>query len=249
MTTFKNLFESVYNEKMDNLKRGFEWELSKINNNDFDCYYNSRCDARLRAFKRGKITIEQFKKSIINCYEKDIRNLKEKIENEKFNFSSCENKEIEKIELSIEWIRSSTWGYNPHCNARIFTNQGIEEYNGTASGCGYDKASASIASALNQCKLIKKRMYEIKENYIKNHTEQKEKINCTCGGCIDSEKISNHDIFGYGSGYYSLPYFEGGVGVSSLCTVIENLGFKKTFENTRNKHFDFYCFEKSGLTD
>jgi len=240
MTTFKNLFESVYNEKLNNLKRGYAHELEKINNNDFTCYYNSRCYARLKAYKRGQITIEQFKKSIINCYEKDIKNLKEKIKNE-FNFT--DNVEVSKITLNVEWKRNATWGMNPTCEAVIDLNYNDESgarhtrtyYTASASGCGYDKQSASVASALNQCDALKRLMYEIKEKYLnENPVDLRD---------ADNLRKLNRDIFGYGSGYGITPYFEGGVGMSSLCTIIKNLGFEQVTDS-HGKTFDCYTFIK-----
>lgn len=47
----------------------------------------------------------------------------------------------------VEWARSYTWGYNP--TARSWVNN----YNygeGSASGCGYDKLSASINTSLSK---------------------------------------------------------------------------------------------------
>lgn len=45
----------------------------------------------------------------------------------------------------VEWSRNYYWGYNPH--AKVWVN--YEHGEASASGCGYDKLSASINSALN----------------------------------------------------------------------------------------------------
>ena len=49
----------------------------------------------------------------------------------------------------VEWHRSATWGYNPTANTWT-RGTGRNIYGtGKASGCGYDKLSAAINSALN----------------------------------------------------------------------------------------------------
>ena len=245
MNTTKNtnikttlLFGLAYNEGQKRINSSLNYELDKIKNNDFS-YWNTRCKKRLNDLKNNRITVEQFKKSLVNCYGKDAKNLADKLLNGDFNFEGVENSTIDKIELSIEWVKSSVWGYNPHCDAKIFykneNGYRMDFYKGTASGCGYDKESASVASALNQSRLIKKYMYEMKENALK---EKK-----FLSGDFQENNTFNRELFGYGSGYGILPYFEGGVGMSSTCNVIENLGFKKISEN-HAKHCDFYVFTK-----
>ena len=49
------------------------------------------------------------------------------------------------IKITVEWKKSRTWGYNP--TASVWTS-GSYYGTGKASGCGYDKESASIESAL-----------------------------------------------------------------------------------------------------
>ena len=50
----------------------------------------------------------------------------------------------------------------------------------------------------------------------------------------DSPEKKNHDLFGYGSGYFELPAFEGGVGIECHVDILKRLGFKvtKTGNNT-----------------
>lgn len=49
------------------------------------------------------------------------------------------------IKITVEWKKNRTWGYNP--TASVWTS-GSYYNTGKASGCGYDKESASIGSAL-----------------------------------------------------------------------------------------------------
>ncbi len=58
-----------------------------------------------------------------------------------------------KIDIAIEWKRSRMWGSNPHCTARVYYDPGFESFETTCGGCGYDKESTVIASALNKCML------------------------------------------------------------------------------------------------
>lgn len=49
------------------------------------------------------------------------------------------------IKITVEWKKNRTWGYNPTASVWV---SGSYYNTGKASGCGYDKESASIESAL-----------------------------------------------------------------------------------------------------
>lgn len=134
------------------------------------------------------------------------------------------------ISISVDWVRSRTWGNNPHAEAR--TNTGV--FNGTASGCGYDKESAAIADALNQCDSVLKALYTLKEEGLRAGLSDKSKT-AACGR-------SNGDICGQGSGYGAIPYFEGGVGASCFWSILKKCGFKTSRHH--GKHSDYYIVEK-----
>lgn len=136
------------------------------------------------------------------------------------------------VELSIIWHRSSTWGHNPKCEARIRTADGWEYYTGTASGCGYDKESASAATALNLSLSVLKALYTRKEK---------------ARGRISTElNDPNGKYVAYGAGYGVLPYFEGGVGMDSFRQVFEACGYKLTHDE-HGKDRDYYVFERKGV--
>lgn len=187
-------------------------------------------------YYKNKLTNKQIKKYIDNeLTDKEIKELlKKKIIKE---YEKRKNKELKRIEtiaqanetitninISINWVRNSTWGYNPH--ATITTNLGtITE--GKVSGCGYDKESAAIAEALDKNNDILKLLYIAKNKK------------------MTFKNNNNHDLLGYGSGYGALPYFEGGVGASSLMDIFKNLGY-----NVREYHTDksdFYTITKKGV--
>lgn len=134
------------------------------------------------------------------------------------------------ISISVDWVRSRTWGNNPHAEAR--TNTGT--FSGTASGCGYDKESAAIAEALNQCDSVLKTLYTLKENGLRAGLSDKSKT-AVCGR-------SNGEICGYGAGYGAIPYFEGGVGSSCFWSIFKKCGFSVTCHH--GKHSDFYSVSK-----
>lgn len=119
--------------------------------------------------------------------------------------------------ITVEWIRSRTWGANP----RAYTNKGFES--SSIGGCGYDKLSTATAQALNSNKSILKMMYAKKNENI---------------------SIRNHELLGYGSGYGILPSFEGGVGTRSHIRIIEGLGLKmETITSTKNT--DVFLIKKA----
>ena len=134
------------------------------------------------------------------------------------------------ISISVDWVRSRTWGNNPHAEAR--TNTGV--FTGTASGCGYDKESAAIAEALNQCDSVLKVLYTLKESGLRAGLSDRSKT-AVCGR-------SNGDICGYGAGYGAIPYFEGGVGSSCFWSILKKCGFSTSCHH--GKHSDFYSVEK-----
>lgn len=123
--------------------------------------------------------------------------------------------EVEEVEapaavsVVVDWHRSQTWGMNPH--ARVSAER-VATY-GRASGCGYDKQSAAIASAFNQNPEILKILYD--------HAE--------AGGVLP-----------YGvSTFADLPSFDGGCGVSCFYSIFEACGY--TFRQVASgKMFDVY---------
>lgn len=131
------------------------------------------------------------------------------------------------ISINVEWKKSSVWGHNPHAEAR--DNKGIYTY-GTASGCGYDKESSAVASALNANNSILKILYTIKENALKDGKTDKDKTACT--------NRDNRDCCGYGAGYSAMPYFEGGVGVNCFWAILKKAGFQvNTNWHTHNTYY------------
>lgn len=132
--------------------------------------------------------------------------------------------ELEYISIFVEWKRSAVWGMNP--TAYVKTNS--ESAAGHASGCGYDKESAAIAQALNQCDSVMKAIYSFKEKQMMEG--KNDYSNTVCTG------HDNRHIIGYGSGYETIPYFEGGVGASCFWSIFDRLGYVLREENSRKNH-------------
>lgn len=137
------------------------------------------------------------------------------------------------VSISVEWKRSSIWGYNPH--AEVIINDWWS-YTGTASGCGYDKETAAVGNALNQSHIIKRMLYKCKEKALENGYNPE-------NGKGYSGIESNAECINYGAGYGTLPYFEGGVGMSSFEGVFNACGLRLVSRHS-TKHSDYYYFER-----
>lgn len=128
--------------------------------------------------------------------------------------------EINKITISVEWKKSSMWGYNPTAEIRLYSTTGYEFLTGKASGCGYDKESSAIATALNESNAVIKMLF---------NADKKDK---------DSK------VYGYRkaqNGYF--PHISGGVGTSCYYSVFALFGLK--FEKiSSGKTFDSYLVTK-----
>ena len=169
--------------------------------------------------------IKVLKDLIKSYYEKFLNKDIADIENAEVLLNS--DLKINKILITIEWVKSRTWGNNPHAEVKVFYNNNqIETYTGSASGCGYDKRSAATAQAFNKCEALKALLYKAENKRLK-----------------DKNGVTRRDFLGYGSGYGSLPYFEGGVGFRSHETILNNLNFKTTLYDESSATYDLYIFE------
>lgn len=148
--TFKNQF--IYDEtlgienKIEALKEALKVDdVNALNWYQKDrltaAQYNHLKNGNLKRFKelvRKQIKKEEAKKQIVknDCLLK-IQDMKEA-------------GSLRYLKITVEWSRSQTWGYNPHVRAWAqYANIGTLYNTGSASGCGYDKESAAVASAIN----------------------------------------------------------------------------------------------------
>ena len=181
-------------------------------------------------YKKNHATTDSQKikvlKNLIKNYHESLMN-KEMADVEHAEALLNSDLKINKIVIAIEWKKSRTWGNNPHCKVKVFYNNNqIDTFTGSASGCGYDKQSAATAEALNKCELLKALLYKAENKRLK-----------------DKNGVTRRDFLGYGSGYGSYPYFEGGVGFRSHETILNNLNFKTSLYDESSATYDLYIFE------
>lgn len=63
--------------------------------------------------------------------------------------------------INVDWVKNPTWGNNPHAGVAVYGDNGpSERLNGSASGCGYDKRSAAIDSALRHSLIFSRLLIE-----------------------------------------------------------------------------------------
>lgn len=128
---------------------------------------------------------------------------------------AAENAEdVSSVTINVEYYHNRTWGWNPTA-----TLIGRNDYtSGRASGCGYDKTSAAMSSAMNDSPEIMRILYK--------HAENGEKF-----------PYSVHTFAG-------VPAFDGGCGVTCFYAVFEACGYK--FRQTANgRTFSGFVIEKN----
>ena len=173
---------------------------------------------RWTQYQSGQLTHEQ----AIDYATKRLQNSVEKeYKTKAWQLAKAESETTPgQIVVVVEWVKSATWGRNPKATARTNRHEGV----GRASGCGYDKHSAAVAEALNECPDIQKLLFDYME--------------------AQPLDASNRATLGYGSGYGALPYFEGGCGLSYIVAILAKLGYAYQFAGTGNT--DVHVFTRRG---
>ena len=219
------MFEKIKNQLIAENEKYRNNAIQYIKDNDSTLERYSTA-TRWNQYVNGIISrekcIEYATKRINVKYNKSLEKDLEKLE----TVGNAEN--IKSISVSIVWHKSRTWGYNPTAEIRIETTNRYYYETGTASGCGYDKRSAAVGSALNKIPAALKLLCDLKEvNAPENITE-----------------YSNAKYIAYGAGYGAIPYYEGGVGYSCFDTIFNIAGFKRVCFN-ETKTTDYYYYEKA----
>lgn len=160
-------------------------------------YYKGRFNSLKPAQKRQKIR---------EYYRAEKENIKSEIND------LLTGEQLRTFSASVVWVNNRIWGMNP--TARVWVN-GSNYGEGRASGCGYDKLSSAIQSAI---------------------TDDAEKI-------IFGEVLRTYAATGqplpYGVGYFSHLYIDfGGCGVSTLRHLLEYCGLSR-FQWNETKKSDF----------
>lgn len=213
---FENLRKAT-NTYFDQTAEKFRVDLDALNcSAAFDTwYYRDRmtpaaADIIKSADPAGKIPEAAKKKMIARFNRENEKNRKKYLS----KLSAAEAApDIKSARVNVDWKRSATWGHNP--TAEITAER--TRTAGRASGCGYDKESAAIASAANANPEIMRILYKHAEN----------------GG-----------VFPYSVYIFAgLPYFDGGCGVSCFRNVFDVCGY--AWEDiAHGKTYDVYRLEE-----
>lgn len=132
---------------------------------------------------------------------------------EKLNAESearCTAPFVDHLEVTLTWRDSKTWGLCPRADARWHDEKGYhsQENVAYAGGCGYDKLSSCLSSALNI--ILTRNLYEARRKMSKKRKEE--------GKIPYGLEMSDYDV---------LPYFmTGGCGVSSTMRCVSYIGGK-----------------------
>ena len=185
-------------------------------------------DYRWEQYQRGKISRE---KAVEYAVVRTLKKLEKELWADLERLEAIENAKIPSfISIKTEWVRSRTWGNNPHIEIYV---QGEGSFEGRASGCGYDKESAAFASAAKSSFALKKILCELKEAALKEGKSDKSKTACT--------GIDNREVCGYGAGHEPIPVFEGGVGMNSIISIFRRYGYNVV--ESHGKRYDSYELE------
>ena len=216
----KNLIKAT-EKKLFDAHKEFMARVREIENVNEVTKYNSFGVRLPKGKDVSKMELNDLKAYLI---ERDQKRLQKELNRNAEQIHAIEGAEkVQSISIGVEWKKSAMYGANPTATIRVtFEGGKVDVFNGHASGCGYDKESAAIAEALNQCNGVLKMLY-IKKN--------------------KKADAQNRELLGYGSGYGVLPRFEGGVGFECHRRIFEGLGFK-TERTASGKSFDAYVIHK-----
>lgn len=199
---FINLKNSLVSKNNEEVKR----QLENIENENMNILNFYTTNLRQEQYKEGKISMDKFKAC---AKTKMLKETKKQLDKEL--------KELEKVENNHKifdnlYIQISSKKTNMGYQFKATITDGFETIEGRyTGGWGYDKLSSAIAEVLNEYLPLKELLYNYKEKYLfENKLTQ----------------ANNREIFGYGSGYGILPYFECGVGVSSYYKIFNTIGLE-----------------------
>ena len=181
---------------------------------NYGVFRNCETKTIFKKYQDGEITEKEAKKKTIEHTKKEA--LKSLNKNLNKILAVEEAKSVYSVDIYIDWKRSQTWGWCPRAYIQVYSldnnnNHDYEQLEGYASGCGYDKLSSSIASALNGSNAALKLLYEAEEKRLRNIKK--------------GNNQTRRYFIGYGSGYGVMTYFEGGVGFESQYTIFKKLGY------------------------
>lgn len=192
----KNLFNALEKVNQENKERS----LKAIEKQDHSLN-NYLTKLKQQQLKNGEITREEALKFATKKIEKVYKKQLEEDIN-KINDIIGSEETFKEIYLQIQ-SKKNSYGYQFKCN--LSSDEGTNIIGTFTNGCGYDKLSTSVSSVLNEYKPLLKMLYQFKNNNV---------------------NTDNRKLFGYGSGYGLLPYFEGGVGISCYYKIFNSIGLQ-----------------------
>ena len=199
---FINLKNSLMNKNNEEVKR----QLENIENENMNTLNFYTTNLRQEQYKEGKISMDKFKAC---AKTKMLKETKKQLDKELKELEKIENnhKLFDTLYIQIQ-CKKTNLGYQYKAILSDTTEKIEGKYTG---GWGYDKLSSAISEVLNEYLPLKELLYNYKEKYL-----------------FENKLIQadNHEILGYGSGYGILPYFEGGVGVSSYYEIFNTIGLE-----------------------
>ena len=210
-------FENIKKQVVEENEKCYSDALEMLNEEWF--LKRESTKTRWSQYESGKIAREELEAFTV---ERIKRKYQKRTAQELERLMQIENAENpEEIEIRVEWVKNPYWGNNPH--AEIIDD--ARRWIGSASGCGYDKRTAAIAEAANQSNRILHILAEKKERELQA-----------------GKTGANRDLVGYGSGYSAIPYFEGGVGISSYRELFESCGYE--WKDYSGESYDLYIATK-----
>ena len=210
-----NITISIYQFEADDVRR-FTAEIKKLSADEIKRrYYDDLTPKTAEALTEageGMPDAETLEKII----KKHTRRAKKATAERLQKLAEVEAAEMpDTINISVEWHRSAVWGYNPLATVKA----GNSITYGKASGCGYDKESAAVASALNANPEALKIIYKY---------------------------VDEGGTFPYGARVWAgLPSFNGGCGVGCFRSIFEACGYEWR-QVASGKLFNCYTIERRG---
>lgn len=192
----KNLFNALEKVNQENKER----TIKAIEKQDHTLN-NYLTKLRQQQLKNGEITREEALKFATKKIEKVYKKQLEEDIN-KINDIMESEENFDEIYLQIQ-SKKNAYGYQYKCN--LSADEGTNIIGTFTNGCGYDKLSSAVAEVLNEYKPLLKMLYQFKNNNV---------------------NTDNRELFGYGSGYGLLPYFERGVGIDCYYKICDNIGLQ-----------------------
>lgn len=138
------------------------------------------------------------------------------------------------FDIAVVWKRSSVWGYNPTVEAAATLYEGnvrrrYDTGMGYASGCGYDKRSAAVNTALHDLPLLQTLL--LWRGF--RHTY----------GDLYPYK-SGETLYGLDRRDYGWSLHAGGCGMGTIEDIFKANGFREVRNSTSDERYESYHFER-----